>query len=83
MVGTSPIAIGASALAGLAAGYTWGRGAEPARRAGIAVGVGMTAFALSLSFAKGSVVSHAMSGVAAAVGTFAAGAALRDTGRRA
>jgi len=73
MVGSSPLALGASALAGAAAGYAWGRGTEPARRLGIAAGVGGAAFALSITFAKGSVGSHLLNGAAAMAMTFAAG----------
>ncbi len=82
MVGSSPIALGVSTLAGLAAGYSWNRSAEPGRRFGIAAGVGATVFGLSITFAKGSPLSHLLNGMVAAAGAFAVGSALphRSTG---
>jgi len=77
-VGSSPLVLGTSTAAGVAAGYVWGRHAEPGRRFGIAAGVGMTAFALSITFAKGSVLSHMLNGAAAMTSCFAAGAFLRE-----
>ncbi|HTQ43932.1 MAG TPA: hypothetical protein VMI75_14340 [Polyangiaceae bacterium] len=81
MTGFSPLALGASLVSGVASGYAWGRGADPERRVGVALGVGTAAFMLSFAFAKGSVASHFLNGAAAAVGSLAAEPLFRE-GRR-
>jgi hypothetical protein len=68
--------LGTSAALGAVAGYLWERQASASRRAGIAAGVGATAFALSITFSRGSLSTHLLNGAAAAIGTFGAGALL-------